>query len=76
MNGTFTPTLLHSGRGSGVIPMPSSVPILLGSAAGNPAAAHFEYTFGMFGLRAHRSARPSTVKGSVAFSHVALHLPD
>ena len=28
-------------------------------------------TFGMFGLRAHKSARPSTVKGKVACSHDA-----
>ena len=27
--------------------------------------AHFEYTLGMFGLREHRSVRPSTSKGSL-----------
>jgi hypothetical protein len=35
------------------------------AAKAHPACLHFEYTLGMFGLREHRSLRPSTSKGSL-----------
>jgi len=61
IKGTFAPTEWHLFLGIGC-----TASEVFCVAARKPAAAHLEYTFGMFVLREQRSSKPSTRNGSFA----------